>query len=184
MASGSRPRRTRSVFGSKSFQSRSPRSLPMVLSFMSTDERGFIGRDDIGQTSPWRASPRSTTCSGTRYPTRLLQVSYASPSPAGSLVLTDRPALHNAVWKELDPSRHYALCDTYDVAQPHFKQLVREDPAFAGAAVTMPLKVTVTAPDAGILDDLTPAARAIGAVNTIVVEVSLLPRHDQQWADS
>ncbi len=53
---------------------------------------------------------------------------------------------------------------------PHFRSLVRDDPLFAGAGVTMPLKVAVTAytgPE-GVLDDLSEAAKATQTVNTII----------------
>lgn len=65
----------------------------------------------------------------------------------------------------------YALCDTLSVSEPHFLDRVRRDERFAGAGVTMPLKVSVTQRlgREHALDELDDIARATGSVNTIVV---------------
>ena len=64
----------------------------------------------------------------------------------------------------------YSLKDTKTIDEPHFRALVRDDPLFAGAGVTMPLKVAVTAtlgPE-GVIDELSEAGKATQTVNTII----------------
>ncbi|SPO29131.1 related to quinate 5-dehydrogenase [Ustilago trichophora] len=64
----------------------------------------------------------------------------------------------------------YTLKDTKTIDEPHFRALVRDDPLFAGAGVTMPLKVAVTATlgEQGVLDELSEAGKATQTVNTII----------------
>lgn len=64
----------------------------------------------------------------------------------------------------------YSLKDTKTIDEPHFYDLVRNDPLFAGAGVTMPLKVAVAATlgDEGVLDELSEAGKATQTVNTII----------------
>jgi quinate dehydrogenase len=80
------------------------------------------------------------------------------------------PAFHNFILQSLDGQSTYALADTKSVDDAHLRRRTRADPAFAGASVTMPLKVAVTQAlgPAHILDELDDAARATGTVNTIV----------------
>ncbi|KAI5474881.1 hypothetical protein MNV49_002303 [Pseudohyphozyma bogoriensis] len=76
------------------------------------------------------------------------------------------PALHNTVFEALGLPHRYSLHDTKTIDDPasRIKELIH-DPSFGGAAVTMPIKVSVIP----LLDRLTPAATEIGSVNTIVV---------------
>ncbi|TKY88056.1 hypothetical protein EX895_003152 [Sporisorium graminicola] len=64
----------------------------------------------------------------------------------------------------------YSLKDTKSIDEPHFRDLVRNDPLFAGAGVTMPLKVAVTAKlgEEGVIDELSQAGKATQTVNTII----------------
>lgn len=64
----------------------------------------------------------------------------------------------------------YSLKDTKSIDEPHFRALIREDPLFAGAGVTMPLKVaiTVTLGGEGVIDELSEAGKATMTVNTII----------------
>ncbi|SNX87495.1 related to quinate 5-dehydrogenase [Melanopsichium pennsylvanicum] len=64
----------------------------------------------------------------------------------------------------------YTLKDTNSIDEPHFRALIRNDPLFAGAGVTMPLKVAVTATlgENGVIDELSEAGQATQTVNTII----------------
>ncbi|PWZ03568.1 NAD(P)-binding protein [Testicularia cyperi] len=91
------------------------------------------------------------------------------------------PAFQNLILQSIDPIAwpgssaqtfypSYNLKDTKAIDEPHFKQMVRTDPLFAGAGVTMPLKVAVAAqlgPE-HILDELSEAGKATRTVNTII----------------
>ncbi|QUC20789.1 uncharacterized protein UV8b_05030 [Ustilaginoidea virens] len=80
----------------------------------------------------------------------------------GSPILQSRsPALHNALFKSLGLPHEYHLYDTNSVAE---LQEMFQDEAFGGASVTIPLKRDIIP----LLDELTPAAQIIGAVNTII----------------
>lgn len=71
------------------------------------------------------------------------------------------PALHNTLFKKTGLPNVYSLLET-DNAQD-IKSVI-ESETFGGASVTIPLKLDVIP----LLDDLTEAAKTIGAVNTIV----------------
>ncbi|RLN53644.1 hypothetical protein BBJ28_00010710 [Nothophytophthora sp. Chile5] len=77
------------------------------------------------------------------------------------------PAMHNAGFKSvaLAPLFTYGLHDTTDVSDI-VERMQAPDTRFGGGSVTIPLKVDVMAH----LDELSPAAQAIGAVNTIMRE--------------
>lgn len=72
------------------------------------------------------------------------------------------PALHNAGYKSLGLPHSYDLFEASTVT-PELRALIRS-PTFGGASVTIPLKQEVLT----LMDELTPAAMAIGAVNTII----------------
>ncbi|KAJ9478917.1 putative Pentafunctional AROM polypeptide (putative) [Pseudozyma hubeiensis] len=91
------------------------------------------------------------------------------------------PAFQNLMLQSIEPiafpgsekqSFHptYSLQDTESIDAAHFRSLVREDPLFAGAGVTMPLKVAVTANIGSqyVIDELSEAGKATQTVNTIV----------------
>ncbi|KAH7021055.1 EPSP synthase-domain-containing protein [Microdochium trichocladiopsis] len=71
------------------------------------------------------------------------------------------PALHNTLFRQTGLPHQYSLFET-DVAAD-VKSLIRA-PGFGGASVTIPLKLDIMP----YVDDLTDAAKVIGAVNTIV----------------
>lgn len=87
------------------------------------------------------------------------------------------PAFHNLILQALPSSQSssnpptYSLCDTKSISEPHFKSMVRDDPSFGGASVTMPLKVEVAKKlgPTEILDELSDSSTATQTVNTIVV---------------
>lgn len=71
------------------------------------------------------------------------------------------PALHNALFRQTGLPHQYSLFETDNVSD--IVDLIRA-PHFGGASVTIPLKLDIIP----LLDEVTPAARAIGAVNTII----------------
>ena len=77
------------------------------------------------------------------------------------------PALHNTAFGALGLPHTYSLCETPSVDDEMLRVL--RDPACGGASVTIPFKRDVIP----LLDGLSDAARAIGAVNTIVVRDGL-----------
>lgn len=78
--------------------------------------------------------------------------------------LSPSPQMHNAGFRALGLPHEYRLCETSSAAQV---AAAARDPAFGGASVTIPLKEEVV----GLVDRLSDAAAAIGAVNTLVREV-------------
>jgi pentafunctional AROM polypeptide len=71
------------------------------------------------------------------------------------------PVLHNTLFARSGLPHQYSLFETDDVGD--IRDLIRA-PHFGGASVTIPLKLDVIP----LLDEVSPAARVIGAVNTIV----------------
>ncbi|KAH9886329.1 Pentafunctional AroM protein [Xylariomycetidae sp. FL2044] len=71
------------------------------------------------------------------------------------------PALHNALFRQTGLPHQYSLFETDTAAD--VQDLLR-DPEFGGASVTIPLKLDIM----GMLDDVSDAAKVIGAVNTIM----------------
>lgn len=81
--------------------------------------------------------------------------------------------MHNAVFEALGGSAHY---EARDVAPENLAEVVASlrDPAVLGANVTIPYKLEVLP----LMDGLTNAAEAIGAVNTIVNRQGRLLGHN------
>lgn len=73
------------------------------------------------------------------------------------------PTLHNAGFEALGLPHHYGLHETQEVEESVKQLLHSED--FGGASVTIPHKLAIMP----LLDELSPHAQAIGAVNTVVV---------------
>ena len=71
------------------------------------------------------------------------------------------PALHNTLFQQTGLPHQYERLETDDVADV---QEVIRSAAFGGASVTIPLKLDIIP----LLDDITDAAKHIGAVNTII----------------
>ncbi|KAF5339743.1 hypothetical protein D9611_009172 [Ephemerocybe angulata] len=72
------------------------------------------------------------------------------------------PTLHNTGFELLGLPHHYELLETKDVGEEI--KLALASPDFGGASVTIPYKLDIIP----LLDKLTPAAEAIGAVNTVI----------------
>lgn len=71
------------------------------------------------------------------------------------------PALHNGLFDQCGLPHQYRLLETDNAID--VRPALR-DPSFGGASVTIPLKLDII----GELDELTEAARIIGAVNTVI----------------
>lgn len=71
------------------------------------------------------------------------------------------PALHNTLFEQTGLPHEYHRLETDDIADA---KAVIQRPDFGGASVTIPLKLDVM----DQLDELTDAARTIGAVNTVI----------------
>lgn len=72
------------------------------------------------------------------------------------------PTLHNTAFDNLGLPHTYGLLETEEIGEQ--VKLAITSPDFGGASVTIPFKLDIIP----LLDRLTPAAEAIGAVNTIV----------------
>jgi pentafunctional AROM polypeptide len=80
------------------------------------------------------------------------------------------PAMHNTLFKETGLPHHYGLLETDNVTELE-KVLFSDD--FGGASVTIPLKLDIMP----YLDEISPDAQAIGAVNTIIVSNTPAKNH-------
>jgi len=72
------------------------------------------------------------------------------------------PTIHNAAFEALGLPHVYELMETTDVGEEIKATIASSD--FGGASVTIPFKLDIIP----LLDKLSPAAEALGAVNTIV----------------
>ncbi|KAK1761144.1 Pentafunctional AROM polypeptide [Echria macrotheca] len=80
----------------------------------------------------------------------------------GKPILSSRsPALHNTLFQQSGLPHEYSLFETDNVED--VKDLIRS-PHFGGASVTIPLKLDIMP----LVDEVSNAARVIGAVNTII----------------
>ncbi|KAI5457225.1 Shikimate dehydrogenase [Mariannaea sp. PMI_226] len=75
--------------------------------------------------------------------------------------LSRSPALHNTLFGQVGLPHQYHLLETDNVADV---QGILTAPGFGGASVTIPLKLNIMTH----VDELTAAAKAIGAVNTVI----------------
>lgn len=71
------------------------------------------------------------------------------------------PALHNSLFQNVGLPHQYHLLETDSVT--NLRSVMASD-GFGGASVTIPLKRDIM----GLMDELTPEAQVIGAVNTVV----------------
>ncbi|XP_006456034.1 hypothetical protein AGABI2DRAFT_210736 [Agaricus bisporus var. bisporus H97] len=76
------------------------------------------------------------------------------------------PTLHNTGFQVLGLPHKYSLLETQQFNEQNKEAIAAAD--FGGASVTIPFKLDVIPS----LDELTPAAQAIGAVNTVIPTVS------------
>lgn len=74
------------------------------------------------------------------------------------------PAMHNAAFEALGMDAAYELWPTHPDALPHKVDALRHDPRLGGFNITVPHKQVIMP----LLDDISPAARAVGAVNTVI----------------
>lgn len=80
----------------------------------------------------------------------------------GSPIMASRsPALHNTLFKLVGLPHTYSLLETTDASS--VKDTLAADD-FGGASVTIPIKIDIL----DLVDEVTEAARAIGAVNTLI----------------
>jgi len=84
------------------------------------------------------------------------------------------PVMHNTAFELLGKQRLYELCDCNDIDRV---ALMLKLPAFLGASVTIPFKETVMAH----MDVVSPEAKAIGAVNTVLKANGKLLGHNTDW---
>ncbi|KAL8892387.1 MAG: hypothetical protein Q9215_000661 [Flavoplaca cf. flavocitrina] len=75
------------------------------------------------------------------------------------------PAMHNYLFRKTGLPHQYRLHETDDSST--LESIIRK-PDFGGASVTIPLKLPII----DLLDEISPAAQTIGAVNTIVIDPS------------
>ncbi|KAL8635708.1 MAG: hypothetical protein Q9228_006829 [Teloschistes exilis] len=74
------------------------------------------------------------------------------------------PDMHNHLFRTMGLPHDYQRCETDDAAAVLEEEIRKE--GFGGGSVTIPLKLPVM----DLLDEIDPAAKIIGAVNTIVVD--------------
>ncbi|KWV60729.1 shikimate dehydrogenase [Bradyrhizobium macuxiense] len=86
------------------------------------------------------------------------------------------PAMHEQAATALDAHCHYQLIEVAGAGRDDLRAMLEgvRRLGFAGVNVTFPYKEAVV----DLLDELTPDARAIGAVNTIVVDGTRLVGHN------
>ncbi|KAG6003355.1 hypothetical protein E4U21_002097 [Claviceps maximensis] len=113
---------------------------------------------------PFKAAPGQMSAAEIRHGRALIgKIEKRDFYLIGNPILQSRsPALHNTLFRDAGLPHEYHLCETSSTG--HLSELLRGE-SFGGASVTIPLKQEIIP----LLDDLTPAARTIGAVNTIVV---------------
>ncbi|KAL0563412.1 hypothetical protein V5O48_018655 [Marasmius crinis-equi] len=75
------------------------------------------------------------------------------------------PTLHNTGFQTLGLPHTYGLLETQSVDE-EIKKVVRSE-GFGGASVTIPFKMDIMP----LLDEVTPAAKLVGAVNTVIPKV-------------
>jgi pentafunctional AROM polypeptide len=78
------------------------------------------------------------------------------------------PTLHNTGFETLGLPHRYSLLETTDVVKNEVVRNALMDPEFGGASVTIPHKLAIMQ----LLDSVSPHAEAIGAVNTVAVEIT------------
>ncbi|KAG6012683.1 hypothetical protein E4U54_007360 [Claviceps lovelessii] len=113
---------------------------------------------------PFKAAPGQMSAAEIRHGRALIgKIKKRDFYLIGNPILQSRsPALHNTLFRDAGLPHEYHLCETSSTE--HLPEILQSE-SFGGASVTIPLKQEIIP----LLDDLTPAARIIGAVNTIKV---------------
>ncbi|KXH65385.1 pentafunctional AROM polypeptide, partial [Colletotrichum salicis] len=112
---------------------------------------------------PFKAAPGQLSAAEIRQALALLgdinpQTYYLFGSP---IAASRSPALHNTLFNLVGLPHHYMRKETADATE--VRELIRA-PDFGGASVTIPLKLDIMKE----IDEVSEAARIIGAVNTII----------------
>ena len=112
---------------------------------------------------PFKAAPGQLSAAEIRQALSLLgEIEPKSFYLFGKPISASRsPALHNTLFRQTGLPHEYSRLET---DQADDVQEVIRSPRFGGASVTIPLKLDIIP----LLDDITDAAKVIGAVNTIV----------------
>lgn len=112
---------------------------------------------------PFKAAPGQMSAAEIRQSLSLLgEVEPRKFFLFGSPIMASRsPALHNTLFKLVGLPHTYSLLETADASSVR-DTLAAED--FGGASVTIPIKIDILS----LVDEVTEAARAIGAVNTLI----------------
>jgi pentafunctional AROM polypeptide len=112
---------------------------------------------------PFKAAPGQLSAAEIRQGLSLLgEIQPKSFYLFGTPISASRsPALHNTLFRQTGLPHVYSRFETANAAD--VKEIIRS-PDFGGASVTIPLKLDIIP----LLDDITDAAKFIGAVNTIV----------------
>lgn len=106
-------------------------------------------------------------------PTQLKNTTKRAFLLSGSAGHSLSPVMHNAAFRQLGIEAHYEALGVSDAELPEVIAGLRAEDVY-GANVTIPHKLAVAA----LLDDLTPEARLIGAVNTIINRGGELTGHN------
>ncbi|KAI9736650.1 MAG: 3-dehydroquinate dehydratase (3-dehydroquinase) [Cirrosporium novae-zelandiae] len=120
---------------------------------------------------PTKAAPGQLTATEIRHGLSLMGViPQLSFTLIGSPISTSpSPTLHNTLFQQSGFPHSYGLTETTEITSSLTSYL--RSPSFGGASVTIPLKVDIISQ----LDSISPDARALGAVNTIVRVPSNIP---------
>ncbi|KAK9465779.1 shikimate-5-dehydrogenase [Lipomyces arxii] len=86
------------------------------------------------------------------------------------------PTIHNAAFKYLGLDSKYYLYDLPKFDSGLVKSVITSD-SFGGASVTVPHKLDIIS----VLDEITPSAKVIGAVNTIIVRDGKFVGDNTDW---
>ncbi|KAI9784662.1 MAG: 3-dehydroquinate dehydratase (3-dehydroquinase) [Peltula sp. TS41687] len=132
---------------------------------------------------PFKAAPGQLSAAEIRKALSLMgQIKAKKFSLCGSPISHSRsPALHNTLFQQTGLPHYYSLLET-DKVNNDIKGTIRSSD-FGGASVTIPLKQNIIE----LLDQLSPEAQMIGAVNTIVpvksreADKARLVGHNTDW---
>ncbi|KAI0133511.1 type I 3-dehydroquinase-domain-containing protein [Xylariales sp. AK1849] len=133
-----------------------PLNSPLLRQAIKLSGRSWITANGL-QVLPEQAISQFELFTGRKAPRNLMRSEMESCRPGWSV------SLHNAGFKAIDYPGYYSIHESPQVDES-VKAIIRQ-PSFRGASVTFPHKLQISR----FLTDITPAAHAVGAVNTIVV---------------